>query len=222
MADCSAIPAIVREMSDFDVLELQVIENLQRDDLHPLEEAEGYQALMRKPDGLQGYATADELAARIGKSRSYVFGRLKLCALIDSAKKAFSEGKINASTALLIARMPPSVQTEATKRIVDGWGGEAMSYRDARDYLEREFMLKLGSAPFKITDASLHADGRQLQRLQQAHRRQPGPLRRHQEWRRLHRLRVLRVKKDAHQARLIAAAKAEGREVITGAKPRRS
>lgn len=145
------IEAKVREMTDFEALEIQVIENDQREDLHPLEQAEGYHKLMRAPNGLQGYTTADELADRIGKSRRFVFNRLKLCELGPDGRAAFYEGKINASVALLIARMKDhDEQAKATAAIVQGFGGEPFSFRSAAEYLKREFMLDLGKATFDI------------------------------------------------------------------------
>lgn len=216
------IPVIVRDMTDFQVLELQVIENLQRDDLHPLEEAEGYQALMRKPNGLQGYANADELAARIGKSRSYVFGRLKLCALVEPAKKAFIEGDINASTALLIARMPPAIQVDATKKILQGWGGEPASYRQARDLLEKEFMLKLGSAPFKITDAELLPSAGSCKSCGKRTGANPDLFEDIKSGDVCTDPPCFAKKKAAHQAQVIAIAKETGREVITGAEAKKA
>src|SRR5689334_19780351 len=97
------IPATVRVLSDAEVLEIQVVENLQRSDLHELEEAEGYEQLLKcsHPNG-ERY-TVDEIAAKVGKSRSYVFARLKLCALCPEARKAFYAGELDASRALLIA-----------------------------------------------------------------------------------------------------------------------
>lgn len=219
LAKLEFVPAIVRTMSDFEVLELQVIENLQRDDLHPLEEAEGYQALMQLHKGLH-YANVDELAARIGKSRSYVFGRMKLCALIEPAKKAFLDGQIVASTALLIARMPAAVQVDATKKILQGWGGEPASYRQARELLEREFMLKLGSAPFKITDASLVPAAGSCKDCPKRSGANPDLFDDIKSGDVCTDPPCFAAKKGAHQARLIAAAKEEGREVLTGAAAR--
>lgn len=68
-----SVPVIVRELQDHEVVELQCIENLQREDVSPLEEAGGYRLLIQ-----QFGHTAEAIAAKIGKSRSHVFGRLKL------------------------------------------------------------------------------------------------------------------------------------------------
>lgn len=149
-AALSAVPAIVRELSDADLVEIAVIENLQRAGVHELEEAEGFERLMKlKKLG------ADDLAAMVKKSKEHVWGRLKLLALIEPARKAFLAKKFNASVALLIARMPASVQSSALKEITARGGEEPMSYRAARDWLARSFMPPLKSAPFKPQDATL-------------------------------------------------------------------
>lgn len=154
LAGLGTIPAIVRELSDKEAVEIQVVENLQRDDLHPLEEAEGYAKLLRE----FGY-DADSLALKIGKSRSYVYGRIKLAELCEPAKKALWDGRISHSVGLLIARIPDAkLQTEALREIApsrkDSWMGD-MSYRQAAEYVHRTFMLRLHDAPWKKDDATL-------------------------------------------------------------------
>jgi ParB/RepB/Spo0J family partition protein len=155
-AGLAEIPALVRELGDAEALELQVIENLQREDLHELEEAEGYEQLMR----LHAY-TADDLAAKVGKSKAYVYARLKLCALVPVARKMFYDRKFSASTALLIARIPVAdLQAKAAKEVVAGRytsSGEPMSYRDAAEHLQRHYMLRLADAVFDPADTLLIA-----------------------------------------------------------------
>lgn len=146
------LDVIVRAYTDIEVLEVQLVENLQRADLHPMEEAEGYGQLLRSPTGLQGHATVADLAARVGKSESYVYQRMKLLALCPAGRDAFFAGHLSASVALLIARMPnQEEQARATARIVAGFGGEPYSYRQAAEYLQKEFMLRLSLARFDIT-----------------------------------------------------------------------
>jgi ParB/RepB/Spo0J family partition protein len=154
LAGKADIPALLRHLTDFEVLELQVIENIQREDLHPLEEAAGYQQLLRKADGLQGYATVDDLAARLGKSRRYVFNRLALLSLNDKARNAFLDGTINASVALVISTIPNAAdQDVATARIIQGFNGEPYTARAAADYVQKEFRLTLSKAKFDIAIA---------------------------------------------------------------------
>lgn len=156
LADVTSIPAMVRALSDQQVLEIQLVENLQRDDLTPLEEAEGYEALRDRPlqDG-QLALTIDQIAERIGKSRSYVYGRLKLLNLGPDGRQAMQDGWLDPSTALLVARMPShKLQAQALGNLRD-YSGRVLSHRDAAGLIERQYMLKLSAAPFKITDADL-------------------------------------------------------------------
>lgn len=151
LAGLTAIDVAVRTLSDEQVLEVQLIENLQREGLHPLAEAEGYEQLQK-----YGHS-AEEIADKLGKSKAYVYGRMKLLALGPAAREAFYRGELNASTALLLARIPvASVQRDAVGKITkDRYDGMPMSYRDARDYIEREYMLRLADAPFPTGDAEL-------------------------------------------------------------------
>jgi len=145
------LDAVVGDYTDQQVIELALAENTKRQDLHPLEEADGYDQLLRKADGLQGYATVQDLAAHVGASPSYVYQRLKLRALCAAARAAFLDGTIDASVALLIARMPDQAeQATATAKILQGFGGEPYSFRAAAEYLKRDFMLALGRAKFDI------------------------------------------------------------------------
>lgn len=152
LAGYSTVPAIVRTLSDVEALEIQVIENLQRADLHPLEEAEGYEQLMKLH-----HFTADQLADKVGKSRAYIYARLKLCALEPAARQSFFDGALTASTALLVARIPvKKLQQEAVKEITqENYGGGVMSTRDAQRHIERKYMLQLKDAPFKTSDEKL-------------------------------------------------------------------
>lgn len=146
------IPAVIRELDDKTALEIQVIENLQRRDLHPLEEAEGYEALV-KHHGL----SAEEISAKVCKSISYVFGTMKLCALVPAVRKMFYEDRFNRSVALLIARMPGELQDEAAMDLVGDpdHGRPAMSYRDAIKHIQDRYMLRLADAGFDLRDEGL-------------------------------------------------------------------
>jgi len=150
IAGMTTIPALCRNLSDLDAAKIRILENLQREDPHPIEEAEGYQLLMQQ----HGY-NADQLAEEVNKSRSYIYGRLKLCALTEKARDVFFENKISASIALLIARIPvKTLQEKCLKEVTSDWGG-VMSYRTAVTHVERNYMLNLKKAVFKIADATL-------------------------------------------------------------------
>lgn len=106
------VPVIVRECSDTQALELAIIENIQRDDLNPLEEADAYQKLI-----LQFQYTQAQVAKRIGKSRSYVANMLRLTTLPPHVKKLIHEGVITAGHAR--ALMTLENYDEVLKEIVD-------------------------------------------------------------------------------------------------------
>jgi ParB family chromosome partitioning protein len=108
------IPAIVDVLSDREALEVMVIENQQRQDVSPLEEARGYQALMNLgADNGTAAHTAESIAAKVGKSVGYVYARLKLIALIPAAAEALDGGHITPGHAILIARLQPIDQVKA-------------------------------------------------------------------------------------------------------------
>ncbi len=89
LAGLEKIPAVIRELSDREVLELAIIENVQREDLNPIEEALAYKKLIQE-FGL----TQEEIAQRVGKDRSTIANKLRLLSLPEEAKKALMEGKI--------------------------------------------------------------------------------------------------------------------------------
>jgi len=153
-AGLTQVPAMIREMTDEQLLEAAVIENLQRDDLHPLEEAEGYGRMMQD----HGYS-ADSLAEKISKSRSYIFGRLKLLDLSEDARRLFYAGTLNASTALLVARIPThKLQAKAIEDITQtNYHGDTKSVREAGRWIRDRYMLRLADAPFPTDDGELVA-----------------------------------------------------------------
>lgn len=161
LAKKTTVPAMVQELTDLEVLQLQVIENAQRDDLHPLEEAKGYKAILDNQD--TGHWNVDQLAEKVGKSRSYIYNTLKLNDLCLYAQDMFLDGRLGRDgqsgreIALLIARIPgEKLQTQFTKEICGtDWQGDRMSYRTALRLVQDRYTLKLSSAPFKITDPDL-------------------------------------------------------------------
>lgn len=156
LAGLKEIPATVRELTDAQALELQLIENSKRDDVHPLEEADGYRELHEQ----HRYPLA-EIAAKVAKSEQYVSQRLRLCALSEKARTAFVTGKLTTGTALLVARLASTAhQDRAVERIRAARDEEEapLTVREAARIIQREFLLKLVSAPFDTTDAELVPD----------------------------------------------------------------
>lgn len=155
LAKDTTIQAMARELTDAQAMEIQLVENLQRTDLTELEEAEGYQQLMQASS-----LSAQDMAAKIGKSRSYVFARLKLLDLCPEAREALRATTIDASRALLLARIPDhKLQIQALAEITraDYDGAPHLSVREAARYIQNKFMLHLERASFDPTDAALVA-----------------------------------------------------------------
>lgn len=151
-AGVADIPAMIRELTDEQVLDIQITENLQRDDLTELEEAEGYQALMQ----LTGL-NAEQVGAKIGKSRAYVYLRLKLLNLCPDVRQALRDKKLEATTATLLARIPnEKLQIKALKEVLRAdYRDEPMSFRKAQDYIQEHYMLALDKATFDIKAVDL-------------------------------------------------------------------
>ena len=117
MAGLTEIPAIVRELSDSETMQIALIENLQRSDLTTLEEAMGYQTLMDEYDFSQ-----EDVARIVGKSRSAVANTLRLLSLPDEVKDLLEQGKLSAghARALLIVEDDKIAVDTARKIVSDG------------------------------------------------------------------------------------------------------
>lgn len=154
IAELQRGPTMIRKLTDLQAREIQLLENLQREDPHPMEEAEGFQELMLNA----GY-TADRLVEKLKKSRSHIYGRLKLCALTTEVREQFLDDAISPSTALLIARIPvPALQIKALAEIsAPIWQGtsQPMPYRAALQHIQARYMVDLTRALFKLSDATL-------------------------------------------------------------------
>lgn len=111
IAKLAEIPANIVEMTDTEALEAQIIENLQRQDIHPLEEGAAYRKLLEET---KGYDVAT-IAAKVGKSKPYIRQRLSLTELVPEAQKALRDGEMNMGQAVLIARAPAKIQQVAIK-----------------------------------------------------------------------------------------------------------
>jgi|SRR5579871_143082 ParB family chromosome partitioning protein len=162
LAERETIPASVRELTDTQCLELQLIENLQRADVHELDEARGYAALMQmQPDTY----TVETLAEKIGRSEKYVYARLRLNHLVEEAQEAFYAGKLTVAHAFEIARLQPHDQRRALAEcfpqhktaaaVLKDKRAEAITVRMLREWIEREVLLDISNAPFGADDAAL-------------------------------------------------------------------
>lgn len=151
IAQEDSIPVLIRELDDVQVLQVQLVENLKRRDLHPLEEAEGFDRLMRDHG-----VTVDKIADKVGKSVSYIYKTLKLLELTPECREQMFSGDLNRSVALLIARLPPALQKDGAEDAMQrDWQGELPSFRAVSKLFQERYMLQLSTAIFDIKDASL-------------------------------------------------------------------
>jgi len=155
-AQRTKIPAIVMQLNEKAARALRLIENLQRKDLKPLDEAVGYRDMLA-----DGY-TVGMLADRLGRSRSHVFSRLRLLDLVPAVRDAVASGKLPQTIAELIAGLPSAtLQSKALQEILNGgpsafdiqaddWMREAMTYRQAKAYLAKNFQTDLKTALWNL------------------------------------------------------------------------
>ena len=115
LAGLQEVPVIVIEADDRTAAELAMIENLQREDLNPMEEAVGFQSLIETY-----HMTQEEAASRVGKSRSAVTNALRLLTLTPSVAKLVEEGKLSAGHARALLPLSPSLQEKAAEAVVSG------------------------------------------------------------------------------------------------------
>lgn len=161
-AGLEQLPALIRQLTDEQAMEVQLIENLQRKEVHPLEEAEGFRRLLDS-----GKYTVESLAKKIGEGKSvgYVYARLKLSKLIEPAKKAFLAKKIETEHAVLIARLDPESQARALEVACGRMDVESregyhdadflISSRDLAAWIHRDVYMELEEVPWDLKDAAL-------------------------------------------------------------------
>lgn len=113
MAGLSQVPVVVIEADDRKAMELAMIENLQREDLNPMEEAEGYRTLME-----QYGLTQEETSQRVGKSRSAVANALRLLHLSDEVRVLVEEGKLSGGHARALVPLTAELQKKAAAVII--------------------------------------------------------------------------------------------------------
>ena len=154
LAELFSIPARIVEIDDAKALEWQLVENSQRVDVHPYEEAQGFQRLLDIP----GYDVA-ALVEKSGKSASHVYARLSLLQLIPAVAEAFTQERISASHANLIARLPQESQAAAFEQCWrKDWNDKEPHLLPAKHvaaWIQTNLYLSLADAPFDREDPTL-------------------------------------------------------------------
>jgi ParB family chromosome partitioning protein len=155
LAELFAIPARIVELTDAQALEWALVENSQRVDVHPYEEAQGFQQLLNIP----GYDVA-ALVEKSGKSASHIYARLSLLQLIREVAGAFTQERITASHANLIARIPQESQAEAFEQCWrKDWKDDEAHLLPAKflsAWIQSNLYLSLADAPFDREDPTLN------------------------------------------------------------------
>jgi ParB family chromosome partitioning protein len=157
-AGLDEIPVRIGAFTDEEALEIQIIENIQRADVHPFEEAQGFRALLDR-EGAD--YSIEKIAAKTGKAASFIAKRLKLLDLTQPAADAFTAGHIGVEHALLIAKLAPEMQEKALAHCFDGYFAANESERSlvpasrVQAWIEQNVYLSLKSVPFSKDDERL-------------------------------------------------------------------
>ena len=149
MAGLTEVPVVVMEADDRTAAELALVENLQREDLNPMEEAAGYQKLIE-----QYHLTQEDVAYRVGKSRSAVANALRLLDLSPQVQTYLEEGKLTAGHARALIPLPTATQLRAADVILTG----GFSVRQAEALAKRlgtEKKEKASPEPQKVDYAAV-------------------------------------------------------------------
>ncbi|WP_263408940.1 ParB/RepB/Spo0J family partition protein [Terriglobus tenax] len=159
MAEAATVPVRIKEMTDAEVIEAQLIENLQRKDVHPMEEAQGFRALLNLEEPTY---TVEQIAAKMGKSPAYVTTRLKLTDLAPVVIEAFYAEEIGVGHALLLAKLQADQQEQALSACFkEVYNGERkptrilLPVRNLQFWIDTNIILALKDAPFDRRDAQL-------------------------------------------------------------------
>ena len=157
-AERKEVPVRIRELTDAQCVEIQLVENIQREGVHPMEEANAFFALLHT-DGLN--YDISTLAAKAGKSPAFVAQRLKLADLIPSIADAFLADQIGVGHSLEIAKLPQEQQQkafDAAFRNVWNNGRDSrvlVPLRDFTAWIEQNILLSLDNVPFDKGDRTL-------------------------------------------------------------------
>ena len=155
LAELFSVPARIVEIDDAKALEWQLVENSQRVDVNPYEEAQGFQRLLDIP----GYDVA-ALVEKSGKGASHVYARLSLLQLIPAVAEAFTQERISSSHANLIARLPQESQAEAFEQCWrKDWQDKEPHLLPAKHvaaWIQANLYLALADAPFDREDPTLN------------------------------------------------------------------
>lgn len=156
-AGLELLPATICDLTDDEVLELQIIENSQREDVHPLDEADGYKLLAKRGQ------SAAEISERVGRSPKHVAERLRLADLVPAARKALDKEQMTLGAAVELAKLPTAhLQNKAFDELKKRFwfqmgqienGGLRKAH--VEQFIQENYLLRLRGVPWKLDDAEL-------------------------------------------------------------------
>ncbi len=157
LAKIKEVPVVIRDVSDEEILQLALIENLQRSNLNPIEEAQGYKVLIK-----QNKMTQEELAQALSKSRSAITNTLRLLDLPQAVQQYMLDGLLTAGHARAILAVPSEEKREAlAKKVVE----EQLSVRQTENLAPLFSVEKIEVSKRKVTPQSFKRVARQLRLL---------------------------------------------------------
>ena len=169
-AKVSTIPCIVRDLSDAEALEFSVIENNQREDVHPVEESDGFAALVSSGTYGKGADAIEAIASKLGRTPAYVRQRIALHSLCDEARKEWLNGLLTFAHAHMLMRLSPEIQLACVKHVVyetkynsktdshvpsKTRRKEPKSPSSLKEFIQKEFVREIAKASFDTSDALL-------------------------------------------------------------------
>jgi len=164
MAGLTKIPVVIKDIPDSNLLEIALLENIQREDLNPIEEAQAYRRLIENV-GL----TQEALASRVGRDRSYITNYLRLLKLPDDLQQLVIEGRLSTGHARTLLALPHvDTQRRIARQVLDG----ALSVRATEGLVQRLLdrkPAKEGSPTSKSVDPNIRAAENKLRRALGTH-----------------------------------------------------
>ena len=154
-AGLKEIPALVQEATDDEVMELALIENIQRQNLNPIEEAKGYSFLLAR------FGSQDEVARRVGKARPSVSNALRLLELSDAIKQAIVESRLSSGHAKVLLGVPEPLREKLAERVIK----QGLSVRALEALVAGSRKKPTTDVAEKKPDAAPDADGANARQL---------------------------------------------------------
>lgn len=148
IAGLPKVPAQIRDLTDQQVIEMQLAENLYREDPHPMDTARAIDMLLKS--GLQ----IEQVSQRLGKTKKFIYTHMKLASLIDPIQLLFLQGKININEAFEISAIDAGSQQEFFDENCEEWEKENFKLYNLKNKLSR-YQYDLSKAPFDIIDKTL-------------------------------------------------------------------